>query len=37
LIMAMKWAESPLGNVNRICNVRRTFAASSLLIAKIPI
>jgi hypothetical protein len=33
----MSWAESPLGKVNRICNVRRTFAASSLLIAKIPI
>src|SRR5580700_6399192 len=32
--MAMSWDESPVGRVNRICNVRRTFAASSLLIAK---
>jgi hypothetical protein len=31
--MAMSWLESPDGKVNRICNVRRTFAASSLLIA----
>jgi hypothetical protein len=37
LIMAMSWEESPVGKVNRICSVRRTFAASSLLIALNPI